>query len=528
MAFCLSCTLGAAASEQPQQRRRHGTDAALVPPLGTTMDLALRASTAARPHLIDVLNSSAMRARLGPPMASWTAEALLRAVDDVASSAEVLHVTSAGASLFGATSLYGTRLPDSETHEHLARDALYPGLFRSRPVYTALNLIGASTGAPWYGDVSLVLSPAYFAEHGRCVPADSGKLFDCCILKSASCKISAPRLRCEGVVQTPVGRPGALHHTLLASFRFWRDQPRMVGPDHATTNIFSDLLLARRPRFGRLGRHHEFDAGRAASTVGGALTGALSPTSTGAGAARGTEGGTEGGAGKHERLERWDLLWEPYVECTVAQSSARDHISNTVKLAVARFAPLFGTADGASLRTWALHSRVALAWALEDAHDGKFSWYERNATAYVSGHRQLDPTSATRYDLDPTSATSARRGGGTPSPTSASTASATALASAPASASALLNVSVGASVVRAFDQLWAAAAAARAESATRRGDGPRLTREQTIGFWRDLTSLMPSDTRVHVPHPGACSDWTRCIGQSQARGGNKCVCYHSR
>ena len=227
MAFCLSCTLAAAASEQPQQRRRHGTDAALLPPLRTTMDLALRASTAARPHLIDVLNSSAMRARLGPPMASWTAEALLRAVDDIASSAEVLHVTSAGASLFGATNLYSTRLPDSETHEHLARDALYPGLFRSRPVYTALNLIGASTGAPWYGDVSLVLSPAYFAEHGRCVPADSGKLFDCCILKSASCKISAPRLRCEGVVQTPVGRPGALrrlteamaHHSWNMSLR---------------------------------------------------------------------------------------------------------------------------------------------------------------------------------------------------------------------------------------------------------------------------------------------------------------------
>jgi len=347
------------------------------------------ASAAAAPRLLELLGSPGMRAKLreccaASGVADWPAERLLGALRDNLGSAELVHNFENGHSgltlellLHNATDylpsnwqlIYlGYYGPVSAKFGHPASltDAAEEGFYRvppfslphdlpgsweeasSRVQYVALNLLRLDAGNPSFGNVSAVMSPAFWRDAVAAAPMDSG-------IYTSQC--NKTYLDTPGHQHIPVTFPvdcrhdptpgvaGAMDHALLNNHLFWN-----------TSDVFGTLFA------------RWYGANESWTNVSLASS-------------------------------------ETYLETNPLANVALDR--GGIKLLVGAFVPLFGTPRGRLLQQFAASRGIALAWALGAAVMNPKSAGDSASFAFAS--RILDVTTSKSAGLNVTASGRARR-----------------------------------------------------------------------------------------------------------------------
>lgn len=337
-------------------------------------EAALTASAAARPKLLEMLDSEAFRGRLrdccaASGIAEWPAERLLGTLHENVNSAELVHNfenSHSGLTLevllnnvtdYLPTSwqmiylgYYGPVLP-SFGHPSSPADASEEGVYRLQPFsqphdlpgsyeeasgraqYVALNMLRVDTGNPAFGNVTAVMSPSYW-DAIAAAPVDTGLYtFKCneTYMNTSGSRHIPMKVPIECADITP-GVAGAMDHALLNNQLMWSKLDvlghlfsRWYGRNETYTNISSPHIMT-------------------------------------------------------------------YIESNIlANVHFEDH---GIKLLVGAFAPLFGTPRGQLLQQVAQRKGIALAWALGEGVVHMSMDSMNKTKPWRSGARMLDLTVA--------------------------------------------------------------------------------------------------------------------------------------
>ena len=292
----------------------------------------------------------------------------------------------------------------------------------SRLLYGALNMLELDTGNPLYGNITAVFSPAFWPSVAV-APMDSGTWTLQCNktyrhTPGAHPPVKLLHLGCASSSVTP-GVAGHMDHALLNNERLWN-------------GMFEDSPLAQYFR-------RWFGDSQAVRSVN-------------------------------------LLQMITYLESNVLANA--HYADRSVKMLVAKFSALFGSARGALLQQWAAASGVVLAWAYGDGRVGKPVWDELSAYGPYRAVDALVLKNLTDSGIR-------------------------------------LSVNASAGSIPLFrTTLWQVTAAARQPGG--------LPRKAAAALWEDLLLALPAELQLTVPSAGACSDWTLCLGKSAA---GTCACY---
>lgn len=217
---------------------------------------------------------------------------------------------------------------------HLARfsgQSDVPGTYEeasSRLLYVALNMLRADVGNPHFGNVTAVMSNAYWEGAVATCPIDTGIWTGTCnktYLDLPGSFRFPLKLPVDCTHDTTVGVYGAMDHALLNSQLFWKEH-----------NVLGHMFA------------RWYGANETWSNVS-------------------------------------DLRVITYLEANILANV----FSNGIKLLVGNFGALFGTVKGRLLQQLAMENRIALSWALGSGHSAT-GWPPQDQPPLSLRYRLLD------------------------------------------------------------------------------------------------------------------------------------------